>query len=166
MNKGASMSLNCLIKQGKQKEKVRSMYIISSLNKSYWRKDKCWRKFIQVWNYLRVSKWWHDFHFGVNNPFKTLGVWTYTDLTVRLCTNAQFSIWLQIQFCQYKQSDIWTEPLISSAQRKHASWMYQTSNKTKSGHRRQQEHLEQIHKSKYYAYFACLSLLTHLIQIA
>ncbi len=27
--------------------------------------------FIQVWNYLRVSKWWHNFHFWVNYPFKS-----------------------------------------------------------------------------------------------
>ncbi len=25
--------------------------------------------FIQVWNYLRVSKWWQNFHFWVNYPF-------------------------------------------------------------------------------------------------
>ncbi len=27
--------------------------------------------FIQVWNYLRVSKWWQKFHFWVNYPFKS-----------------------------------------------------------------------------------------------
>ncbi len=27
------------------------------------------KKFIQVWNYLRESKWWHNFHFWVNYPF-------------------------------------------------------------------------------------------------
>ncbi len=27
---------------------------------------------------------------------------------------------------KYKQSDIWTEPLVLPAQRKHTSWMYQT----------------------------------------
>ncbi len=27
-------------------------------------------KFIQVWNYFRVSKWWQNFHFWVNYPFK------------------------------------------------------------------------------------------------
>ncbi len=26
-------------------------------------------KFIQVWNNMRVSKWWQNFHFWVNNPF-------------------------------------------------------------------------------------------------
>ncbi len=26
--------------------------------------------FIQVWNYLRLSKWWQNFHFWVNYPFK------------------------------------------------------------------------------------------------
>ncbi len=25
--------------------------------------------FIQVWNYLRMSNWWHNFHFWVNYPF-------------------------------------------------------------------------------------------------
>ncbi len=29
------------------------------------------KTFIQVWNYLRVSKWWQDFHFWVNYPFKS-----------------------------------------------------------------------------------------------
>ncbi len=29
------------------------------------------KTFIQVWNYLRVSKWWQNFHFWVNYPFKT-----------------------------------------------------------------------------------------------
>ncbi len=30
------------------------------------------KTFIQVWNYLRVSKWWQNFHFWVNYPFKPL----------------------------------------------------------------------------------------------
>ncbi len=30
------------------------------------------KKFIQVWNYLRVSKWWQNFHFWVNYPFNIL----------------------------------------------------------------------------------------------
>ncbi len=29
------------------------------------------KAFIQVWNYLRVSKWWQNFHFWVNYPFKS-----------------------------------------------------------------------------------------------
>ncbi len=33
------------------------------------------KKFIQVWNYLRVSKWWQNFHFWVNYPFKALTCW-------------------------------------------------------------------------------------------
>ncbi len=28
------------------------------------------KKIIQVWNYLRESKWWQNFHFWVNYPFK------------------------------------------------------------------------------------------------
>ncbi len=31
---------------------------------------------IQVWNYLRVSKWWQNFHFWVNYPFKPF-FWSY-----------------------------------------------------------------------------------------
>ncbi len=30
------------------------------------------KKFIQVWDYLRVSKWWQNFHFWVNYPFNIL----------------------------------------------------------------------------------------------
>ncbi len=30
------------------------------------------KKFIQVWNYLRVSKWWQNFHFWVNYPFNII----------------------------------------------------------------------------------------------
>ncbi len=30
------------------------------------------KTFIQVWNYLRVSKWWQNFHFWVNYPFNAL----------------------------------------------------------------------------------------------
>ncbi len=29
------------------------------------------KTFIQVWNYLRVSKWWQNFHFWVHCPFKS-----------------------------------------------------------------------------------------------
>ncbi len=28
------------------------------------------KTFIQVWNYLRESKWWQDYHFWVTYPFK------------------------------------------------------------------------------------------------
>ncbi len=41
------------------------------------------KKFIQVWNYLRVSKWWQNFHFWVNYPFKfkqlSKNQWTRSD---------------------------------------------------------------------------------------
>ncbi len=33
------------------------------------------KKFIQVWNYLRVSKWWQNFHFWVNYPFNVTSFW-------------------------------------------------------------------------------------------
>ncbi len=29
---------------------------------------------MQVWNYLRVSKWWQNFHFWVNYPFNSRNV--------------------------------------------------------------------------------------------
>ncbi len=48
----------------------------------------------------------------------------YTDLTVRLRLSPHR---FGSHFVNnYKQSDIWTEPLIVRAQRKHASWMNQT----------------------------------------
>ncbi len=28
------------------------------------------KTFIQVWNYMRVSKWWQNLHFWLNYPFK------------------------------------------------------------------------------------------------
>ncbi len=37
------------------------------------------KTFIQVWNYLRVSQWWQNFHFWVNYLFKT--GWMYIVLT-------------------------------------------------------------------------------------
>ncbi len=37
--------------------------------------------FIQVWNYLRMSKWWQNFHFWVNYPFK----WKQTAEKVNTC---------------------------------------------------------------------------------
>ncbi len=30
------------------------------------------KKFIQVWNYLRVSKWWHNFYFRVKSPLRSM----------------------------------------------------------------------------------------------
>ncbi len=33
------------------------------------------KKFIQVWNDLRVSKWWQKLHFWVNYPFKSCFKW-------------------------------------------------------------------------------------------
>ncbi len=107
---------------------------------------------------------WFDYDYHVIDSVQFDITMHHGELTMHCILN--FKFYFTYNFVnKYKQSDIWTESLISPAQRKHASWMYQTSNKTKSGHRRQQEHLEQIHKIKYYAYFACLSLLTHLIQI-
>ncbi len=44
--------------------------------------------FIQVWNYMRVSKWWQNFHFWVNYPFKSLGY---------ICSNSQKNIvWVKM----------------------------------------------------------------------
>ncbi len=41
------------------------------------------KKCIQVWNYLRVSKWWQNFHFWVNYPVKSFK-WA---ITVKLLIN-------------------------------------------------------------------------------
>ncbi len=35
-------------------------------------------KFIQVWNSLRMSKWWQNFHFWVNYPFNLSISWNLT----------------------------------------------------------------------------------------
>ncbi len=49
-------------------------------------------------------------------------------LATKDALHPQFSILLHVYnfVNKYKLSDIWTEPLILPAQRKHASWMYQT----------------------------------------
>ncbi len=38
------------------------------------------KKFIQVWNYLRVSKWWQNFYFWVNYPFNNEQIFGWIDL--------------------------------------------------------------------------------------
>ncbi len=52
------------------------------------------KTFIQAWNYLRVSKWWQNFHFWVNYPFK-------------LCVpfNAQYH---KILRCRWVRAQYWT----------------------------------------------------------
>ncbi len=47
------------------------------------------KTFIQVWNYLRVSKWWQNFHFWVNYPFKFSLQNTFVTkrFTIKLNTN-------------------------------------------------------------------------------
>ncbi len=47
------------------------------------------KKFIQVWNYLRVSKWWQHFHFWVNYPFKKQPWYSDSDFN-RCCRNFFF----------------------------------------------------------------------------
>ncbi len=37
------------------------------------------KTFIQIWNYLRVSKWWQNFHFWVNYPFKCISLHVWED---------------------------------------------------------------------------------------
>ncbi len=45
--------------------------------------------FIQVWIYLRMSKWWQNFHFWVNYPFKSLwGIFVAID--------KQYIVWVKI----------------------------------------------------------------------
>ncbi len=45
------------------------------------------KTFIQVWNYLRMSKWWQNVHFWVNYPFKCFRI-RRTEGTALLCRNA------------------------------------------------------------------------------
>ncbi len=43
-------------------------YLVTSIPKNIF--DLLWKKFIQVWNNIRVSKWWQNTHFEVNYAFK------------------------------------------------------------------------------------------------
>ncbi len=42
------------------------------------------KTFIQVWNYLRVSKWWQNLNFWVNYPFKLFCFFDYTVVVISL----------------------------------------------------------------------------------
>ncbi len=47
------------------------------------------KTFIQVWNYLRVSKWWQNFHFWVNYSFNVCLGWSdYKWLTLKTGVNS------------------------------------------------------------------------------
>ncbi len=48
------------------------------------------KTFIQVWNYLRVSKWWQNFHFWVNYPFKQEGSTSQCVLCSRVLPSSFF----------------------------------------------------------------------------
>ncbi len=42
--------------------------------------------FIQAWKYLRVSKWWQNFHFEVNHPFiEILNTWHFRHDFTHVC---------------------------------------------------------------------------------
>ncbi len=43
-------------------------YLDTSIPKNVF--DLLWKKFIQVWNNIQVSKWWQNTHFEVNYAFK------------------------------------------------------------------------------------------------
>ncbi len=60
------------------------------------------KKFIQLWNYLRMSKWWQNFHFSVNYPFKTLMyhhelqglIWVWLFFSLKAWVPVTAIIWL------------------------------------------------------------------------
>ncbi len=68
------------------------------------------KTFIQVWNYLRVSKWWQNFHFWVNYPFKSLGY---------ICSNSQnYIVWVKIIDFSFMQK------IIRILSKDHVPWRY------------------------------------------
>jgi len=57
------------------------------------------KKFIQVWNNLRVSKWWQNFHFWVNFPFNIYNTFAAVNFgkvckTSKTTTMFSFCRWL------------------------------------------------------------------------
>ncbi len=51
--------------------------------------------FIQVWNYLRMSKWWQNFHFWVYCPFKSPSKYNQVStiyIIYQGCHNSQYNI--------------------------------------------------------------------------
>ncbi len=53
------------------------------------------KTFIQVWNYLRVSKLWQNFHFWVNYPFKGLLTQNISNTPYQSATNNNRWIYFQ-----------------------------------------------------------------------
>ncbi len=53
------------------------------------------KRFIQVWNYLRVSKWWQNFHFWVNYTFKNPSFCIILSVYIiaSVCLNWKAVIW-------------------------------------------------------------------------
>ncbi len=62
------------------------------------------KKFIQVWNYLRVSKWWKNFHFWVNYPFKDC-VFFFSETKVKCVQKSYHSF--SDNYINYKPSSLW-----------------------------------------------------------
>ncbi len=60
------------------------------------------KKFIQVWNHLRVRKWWQNFHFWVNYPFKarrdTAAVTGHAHLHIFRANNITWNLWIYFYF--------------------------------------------------------------------
>jgi len=52
------------------------------------------KKLIKVWNNMRVSKWWQDFQFCVNCPFKAALCWP--PIPVRLLTRQEDALLIKI----------------------------------------------------------------------
>ncbi len=93
------------------------------------------KTFIQVWNYLRVSKWWQNFHFWVNYPFKsTVGYcrrlcgqghnfWLWFCLLLP-CDTA-VTIWNSVNpffsFFFHKSSTVWNEHMKVTTSKTEAS---------------------------------------------
>ncbi len=50
------------------------------------------KKVIQVWNYMKVSKWWQNFHFCVNYLFKLWCLSASSSTVVRVAKSVSFAL--------------------------------------------------------------------------
>jgi len=45
------------------------------------------KKLTQIWNNLRVRKWWQNVHVWVNNPFNAQAIWIFNAGKLYYCRN-------------------------------------------------------------------------------
>ncbi len=98
------------------------------------------KKFIQVWNYLRVSKWWQIFFFCVNYPFKTGFVVRVTKWHI-LCKGHSYPLQLEMLPGWWPDWLLWVTSLLWKPSQNLLA-LYQPEGKTST---RGLEHLRQCY---------------------